>query len=119
MDWKAKLLSALRWAKDTVARSSNFVFDPPPAAIKWYILGVLVVAVGGAIVGAQIKGSPTNKHAAGPVYLIPRMPGVVTTTLSPPTASASPKDLAPLKLYAPKKAGKRKAKKKACNAVIC
>jgi hypothetical protein len=115
MEWKAKLLAGLRWVKDAVVDGFNFVFDPPPAAIKWYVLGVLVIAVGGGIIGANLKG--TDKRAAAPVYLIPKMPGVVTTTLPPP--SASPKDLTPLKLYAPKKPTKTKAKKKACDTVFC
>ena len=122
MDWKAKLLSALRWVRDTVVYYFNLVVDPPAAAIKWYILAVLVVGVGGAIVGSTVKewlvgATPVAQRQ---VYLIPKMPSVVTTV--PP--SASPKQLPPLKTIkavevAPKKV-KRVAKKKAkCEAVFC
>lgn len=53
---------------------------------------------------------------------IPRAPSVVTTTLPPPKASASPKDLPKLKTLKTvetKKKDKRKPKKAACQALIC
>jgi hypothetical protein len=106
---------------DKLRAGGNAVFDPPPAAIKWYVLGVLAIALGGGIFGAKLKGWFVADRQAIPAMdhfiAIPRAPSVVTTTLPPPKASASPKDLAPLKLYVPKKA-KRKAKKK-CDAVFC
>jgi hypothetical protein len=107
------------WGKARVGW--NAVIDPPPAAIKWYVIGVLAIALGGGIFGAKVKGWFVADRQAIPAMdhfvAIPRAPSVVTTTLPPPKASASPKDLAPLKLYVPKKA-KRKAKKK-CDAVFC
>lgn len=125
------LLKAL-WGKARVGW--NMVFDPPPAAIKWYILAVLAIAVGGAVIGSTVnEWRIAAKPVADPVYLIPRLPSVIVTV--PP--SASPKDLAPLKTIkaseaeaaptvqaelgsaktAPKR--KRKPKKAACNAMFC
>ena len=104
MDWKAKALALVVRAKNAVVYYFNLVIDPPPAAIKWYILATLIVAIGGGIIGAKL--SPADKPTAAPVYLMPRMPSVVTTTLPPP--SASPKDLAPLELIKAKDAPKKR-----------
>jgi hypothetical protein len=137
MDWLWKALAVVRgvvatvWGYvkplwDKLRAGGNAVFDPPPAAIKWYVIGVLVIALGGGIFGAKVKGWFVADRQAIPAMdhfvAIPRAPSVVTTTLPPP--SASPKDLPPLKTLktaeAKKKTGKGKPKPKPkCQAVFC
>lgn len=105
----------LRRAWNTLVRTANTIVDPPPAAIKWYVLAVLIAAVGGTIVlGPLFYGAPS---AGKPFALISPHDVIVSVPPPPVPVSASPKDLAPLKLLkvkelaAKKKAsGKRSAK---------
>lgn len=116
MDWKAKLLAGLRWVKDTVAHYVNIVIDPPPAAIKWYIVAVLVIAVGGGILFAPIVTAMKwalggSYYMAAPAKPLPLIaPSDIIISVPPPAptagpphisrapaASASPKDLPEIK----------------------
>jgi hypothetical protein len=111
MNWKAKLLAGIRWAWNVVVYYANLVFDPKPRAIKWYVVAVLIIAVGGGIVFGPIFYG--NAPASKPYALI--SPHDVIVSVPPPVpmpASASPKDLAPLTLL---KVKDPSAKKKAAH----
>jgi hypothetical protein len=69
MDWKAKLLAGLRWARDTVVYYFNLVVDPPPAAIKWYILAVLAIAIGGGIMLGPLFGGIKRVVSPAPITI--------------------------------------------------
>lgn len=123
MSWKAKLLGALRWVRDTVVTGWNMVVDPPAAAIKWYILAVLIIAVGGSIVGTRVQGwfAADKPVAHAPAYLIPKLPSVVTTV--PPVVAPeviTAETIAPAKAVpgATKKVVRKKRKPK-CQTVFC
>jgi len=105
----------LRRGWNTLVRTANTIVDPPPATIKWYVLAVLVAAVGGTLVlGPLFYGQPASK----PYALISPHDVIVSVPPPPAPVSASPKDdLAPLKLLKGKEpvakkkgAHKRKAK---------
>lgn len=97
----------LRRAWNTIVRTANTIIDPRPAAIKWYVLAVLIAAVGGtAVLGPLFYGH----KASTPFALI--SPHDVIVSVPPPVpmpASASPKDLAPLKLLKVKEPAAKKA----------
>ena len=138
MDWLLKALAVVRgvvatvWGYvkplwDKLRAGGNAIIDPPPAAIKWYVIGVLLIALGGGIFGAKVKGWFVADRQAIPAMdhfvAIPRAPSVVTTTLPPPKAAPS-KDLAKLELYkakdlAAKKAARKRKPKPKCDAVFC
>jgi hypothetical protein len=69
MDWKAKLLAGLRWARNIVVYYFNLVVDPPPAAIKWYVLAVLVIAVGGGIMLGPLFGGVKRVVSPAPITI--------------------------------------------------
>lgn len=126
MDWKAYVLAPLRagWDKLVawVKASGNYVYDPPPHHIKYWMVVVLGIAVGGSIFGGAIvswfdrhvlwpeAATPLPAKRVQPVYLIPKLPDVITTI--PPAATIKATEAAPKKIV------KRKRKPK-CDAVFC
>jgi hypothetical protein len=124
MQLRGKILGALCRVKDTVVYYADRVIDPPPAAIKWYILGTLVVAIGGGILLGPLFAPKGPK----PVYSLASPPAGIAVSFPPRVRS---KDLVPLKTLKPqppadtlKAADATKDKKKLyrkpkCNTVLC
>lgn len=116
LNGKIRSLLGAAWTK--VVYYFNFVVDPPPAAIKWYVLGVVVVALGGGIIGARLNRPHIAENR--PFGLI--SPREVITSVPP--APAAVQALPPLEKtikaadVTPTKKRKPKPKPK-CDAVFC
>ena len=118
----SKIIAALKgWG--------DYMYDPPPRHIKYWVVMVLIIAVGGSIFGGAVvswfdrhvqAAAPLKPSAEGrrqPMYLLP--PSVVITTTRPapeaavdvvlPTAAKVITLPAPVK---PSAEGKRKVKRK-------
>jgi len=119
MDWlKAKALAVYGWARTML----DYVIDPPPAAIKWYILGTLVVAIGGGVILAPWFAPSQQKPAAasppaGIVVSVPKPRSEYLTPLKtlkpqPPTDTVKAVD-------ATTKGKTRAYRRPKCSTVLC
>jgi hypothetical protein len=124
MQLRGKILGALRRAWTFVRTWADRVIDPPPAAIKWYIMGTLIIAIGGGILFGPLFAPKGPK----PVYSLASPPAGIAVSFPPRVRS---KDLTPLKtLKAQPPAATVKAvdaskdkkklyRKPKCNTVLC
>jgi hypothetical protein len=124
MQLRGKILGALRRAWTFIVFWADYVIDPPPKAIKWYVLGMLIAVLGGGI----LLGPLFAPKGSSPVYSLASPPAGIAVSFPPRVRS---KDLVPLKTLKPqppaatvKAADASKDKKKLyrkpkCNTVLC
>jgi hypothetical protein len=116
-----KLVAWAKWAW----RMLDTVIDPPPKAIKWYILILLVAGIGGGLVLAPWFAP---QRGPKPVYSLASPPAGIAVSFPPRVRS---KDLVPLKTLKPQpppatvkavdasKGKKSLYRKPKCNTVLC
>jgi hypothetical protein len=124
MQLRGNILGALRRVWTFIVFWADHVIDPPPKAIKWYILGTLIVALGGGVVLGPLFAPSKQK----PVYSLASPPAGIAVSFPPRVRS---KDLVPLKTLKSQppaatvkavdasKDKKKLYRKPKCNTVLC